>query len=54
MSREETERGHLKHCADVQATLAALRERFRSQNGGHEPSILVLPYGQLTVPRVEG
>jgi nickel-dependent lactate racemase len=54
MSQEETERAHLKHCADVQATLAALREHFRSQNGGHEPSILVLPYGQLTVPRVEG
>jgi len=54
MSRQETERAHLKHCADVQATLAALRERFSSQNGGHEPSILVLPYGQLTVPRVEG
>jgi len=54
MSRQETERAHLKHCADVQATLAALRERFSSQNGGHEPSILVLPYGQLTVPRVGG
>jgi nickel-dependent lactate racemase len=54
MSRQETERAHLKHCADVQATLAALRERFSSQDGGHEPSILVLPYGQLTVPRVEG
>jgi len=53
MSREETERAHLKHCADIQATLAALRERFRSQNGGGEPSILVLPYGQLTVPRVQ-
>jgi nickel-dependent lactate racemase len=54
MSRQETERAHLKHCADVQATLAALRERLSAQNGGHEPSILVLPYGQLTVPRVEG
>jgi nickel-dependent lactate racemase len=54
MSRQETERAHLRHCADVQATLAALRERFSAQNGGHEPSILVLPYGQLTVPRVEG
>jgi len=54
MSQQETERAHLKHCADLQATLASLRERFRSQNGGHEPSILVLPYGQLTVPRVEG
>ena len=52
MSRRETERAHLKHCADVQATLTALRERFSAQNGGHEPSILVLPYGQLTVPRV--
>jgi nickel-dependent lactate racemase len=54
MSRQETERAHLKHCADVQTTLAALRERFSAQDGGHEPSILVLPYGQLTVPRVEG
>jgi nickel-dependent lactate racemase len=52
MTRQETERAHLKHCADIQATLAALRERFSAQDGGHEPSILVLPYGQLTVPRV--
>lgn len=54
MSRAETERAHLNHCPDVQATLATLRDRFRSRNGGAEPSILVLPYGQLTVPRVEG
>jgi hypothetical protein len=54
MTRRETERAHLKHSADLQATLAALRERFSAQDGGHEPSILVLPYGQLTVPRVEG
>jgi nickel-dependent lactate racemase len=54
MTRQETERAHLKHSADLQATLAALRERFSAQDGGHEPSILVLPYGQLTVPRVEG
>jgi nickel-dependent lactate racemase len=54
MSREETERAHLKHCSDVQATLVALRDRFRSRNGDREPPILVLPYGQLTVPRVEG
>jgi hypothetical protein len=54
MTRAETERAHLKHSADVHATLAALRERSLSRNGGDEPSILVLPYGQLTVPRVEG
>jgi hypothetical protein len=54
MTRAETERAHLKHSADVETTLAALRERSLSRNGGDEPSILVLPYGQLTVPRVEG
>jgi len=54
MSRQETERAHLRHCGDLQNTLTALRERFRSRNGDREPSILVLPYGQLTVPRVEG
>jgi len=54
MTRAETERAHLKHSADVHATLAALRERSLSRNGGDEPSVLVLPYGQLTVPRVEG
>ncbi len=37
---------------DVSKTVDDLRKRFRGRNGGSEPSVLVLPYGQLTVPRV--
>ncbi|MDP2948838.1 MAG: nickel-dependent lactate racemase [Chloroflexota bacterium] len=52
MGREQTERAHLRYCPDVTKTVAALAEDFRRRNGGREPSILVLPFGQLTVPRV--
>jgi hypothetical protein len=51
LSREQTEGAHLRYSEDVSATVAALRERFLADNG-LEPSILVLPHGQLTVPRV--
>jgi nickel-dependent lactate racemase len=50
MSRETTERAHLRYCEDVQATLADLCQAYE-RNGG-EASLLVLPHGQLTVPRV--
>ncbi len=52
LSAEETHLAHLIPCDDVSATVAALSERYRRTNGGGEPRILALPYGQLTVPRV--
>jgi nickel-dependent lactate racemase len=44
-------KAHMTPCKDVSKTVDDLRERYRDRNGD-EPSILVLPYGQLTVPRV--
>jgi nickel-dependent lactate racemase len=52
MDAEQTRRTHLKHCPDIGETVAALSEDFRRRNDGEEPSILVLPFGQLAVPRV--
>jgi nickel-dependent lactate racemase len=49
---EQTRRAHLKHCPDISRTVAALCEDFRRKNGGREPAILALPFGQLAVPRV--
>jgi len=46
-------KSHMIPCKDVSRTVNDLRKRFLKRNGG-EPSILVLPYGQLTVPRVTG
>ena len=51
LSREATESAHLRYCADVSATIAELRAQHVAERGG-EPSIAVLPYGQLTVPRL--
>jgi len=51
---EQTRRAHLKHCPDIGETVAALCKDFRRQNSGKEPSILVMPFGQLAVPRVKG
>jgi nickel-dependent lactate racemase len=51
---EQTKRAHLRHCPDIGETVATLSEDFRRKNGGREPTILVLPFGQLAVPRVEG
>jgi len=50
---EQTRRAHLKHCPDVGETVTTLSEDFRRRNGGEEPTILVLPFGQLAVPRVQ-
>lgn len=47
-------KAHMTPTKDVTKTVNDLRRRFRKENGGAEPSVLVLPYGQLTVPRVEG
>jgi len=46
-------KAHMIPCKDVSKTVNDLRKRYRKGNGS-EPSILVLPYGQLTVPRVTG
>jgi len=49
LSPEDTSRAHMVPCADIGETVVALSE---SCGGGGAPRILVLPYGQLTVPRV--
>ena len=46
-----TRKAHMIPCKDVSKTVNELRKRYRKRHGG-EPSILALPYGQLTVPRV--
>jgi nickel-dependent lactate racemase len=46
-------KSHMTPCKDVSKTVNDLRKRYRKGNG-REPRILVLPYGQLTVPRVTG
>jgi nickel-dependent lactate racemase len=51
MSRETTEAAHLRYCENVSATAEALRQQHIAEHG-REPSIGVLPHGQLTVPRV--
>ena len=51
---EETALAHMTPCTDIGKTVTALSEVYRQANGGDDPRILVLPYGQLTVPRVEG
>jgi nickel-dependent lactate racemase len=54
MSRETTECAHLRYCADVSETVRELVRRHREQNGGRDPTVCVLPYGHLTVPRLSG
>ncbi|MDP3766612.1 MAG: nickel-dependent lactate racemase [Dehalococcoidia bacterium] len=51
MSRETTEAAHLHYCADVSATVEALRRRHR-ENHGRAATVAVLPHGHLTVPRL--
>jgi nickel-dependent lactate racemase len=51
LSRQQTESAHLRYSADVSATIDDLRREHLAEHG-REPSILVLPHGQLTVPRV--
>ncbi|MEX2159083.1 MAG: nickel-dependent lactate racemase [Dehalococcoidia bacterium] len=51
LSREATEAAHLRYSEDVASTIAELRARHVRERGG-EPSVLALPYGQLTVPRL--
>ena len=51
MSRETTEAAHLNWCADVTATVFELSERHRGEHG-RDPTVAVLPHGQLTVPQL--
>jgi nickel-dependent lactate racemase len=51
LPRETVEAAHLRHAPDVTATLAEIIEEKRAALG-REPTVCVLPYGQLTVPRV--
>ncbi len=51
---EDVRLAQMTPSANIEATVASLTERFRRTHGGREPSVLVLPYGQLTVPRVAG
>lgn len=52
LSAEDVGRAHLKPAPDISQTLATLVEAYRGRNGGREPRVLVLPYGQLTVPQL--
>jgi len=49
LPREAVERAHLRYAPDVDATLATIVAERRTALG-REPSVCVLPYGQLTVP----
>ena len=51
LPREAVERAHLRYAPDVDGTLAAIVAAKRAALG-REPAVCVLPYGQLTVPRV--
>ncbi|MEX0787001.1 MAG: nickel-dependent lactate racemase [Dehalococcoidia bacterium] len=51
MSRATTESAHLRYSEDVSATVEELRAQHVADRG-REPSICVLPHGQLTVPRL--
>jgi nickel-dependent lactate racemase len=51
LSREDVESAHVRFCDDVASTIDELR-RLHIAVHGDEPAILVLPHGQLTVPRV--
>ena len=54
LSAEDVRRAHLKPAPDVSQAIAALRKAYRGKNGGQEPRVLILPYGQLTLPQVTG
>jgi nickel-dependent lactate racemase len=51
MPRDTVESAHLRHAPDVSETLAAIITEKRASLG-REPTVCVLPHGQLTVPRV--
>lgn len=51
LDRQTTESAHLRYAPDVDGTLARIIAGKRAELG-REPTVCVLPYGQLTVPRV--
>ncbi|MDP9237178.1 MAG: nickel-dependent lactate racemase [Chloroflexota bacterium] len=51
LPRETVERAHLRYAPDVTGTLAKIIAEKRTA-AGREPSVCVMPYGQLTVPAV--
>jgi nickel-dependent lactate racemase len=51
LDRATTEAAHLRYAPGVSETLAALIDEKRRELG-REPSVCVLPHGQLTVPRL--
>jgi nickel-dependent lactate racemase len=53
LSRADVESAHVRYCEDVSDTIEDLRENHIASHG-EGPSILVLPHGQLTVPRFRG
>jgi nickel-dependent lactate racemase len=52
LPQETVESAHLNYAPDVDRTLAGIIETKRAELG-REPTVCVLPYGQLTVPRLE-
>jgi nickel-dependent lactate racemase len=51
LPRDAVEAAHLRYSTDVSETVEELRRRHVAAHG-REPSVLALPYGQLTVPRL--
>jgi len=51
LPRETVESAHLRYAPDVTETLARIIDEKRAALG-REPTVCVLPHGQLTVPRV--
>ncbi len=51
LDRSTVEAAHLRYAADIDVTLASLLEETQAKVG-REPTVCVLPYGQLTVPVV--
>ncbi len=51
LPRETAEAAHLRYAPDVTDTLARIIDEKRAALG-REPTVCVLPYGQLTVPKV--
>ncbi|HXG36988.1 MAG TPA: nickel-dependent lactate racemase [Dehalococcoidia bacterium] len=49
---ESAKKAHMVPVANVEDAVQELSARCRQKNGGSDPRILVLPHGQLTVPRV--
>jgi nickel-dependent lactate racemase len=51
LDRATVESAHLRHASDVDGALASIIDAKRTELG-RDPSVCVLPFGQLTVPRV--